>query len=81
MPQSTPKFFSGLSHAWFLDFSDYQIVAPEEFLRLEQHDSGSIMSVFILPPRLGTDDFGNIEVVWRGFSAPHHGRFALGANG
>lgn len=42
-----------------------QVVSIDEFLRLYEEKGAEIQSTRILPPRLGSSDFGRIIIEWK----------------
>jgi len=40
-------------------------LSPSEYLRLTEKDRSAIKSSRIIPPKLGSDSFGEIEVTYR----------------
>lgn len=40
-------------------------ILPEEYLKLREIDNDRIDRVKIIPPKLGGDDFGKIEVTYK----------------
>lgn len=43
----------------------FQLVTPAEFVRLNNERGGDILSVRVIPPRLGNKDFGMIQIEWK----------------
>ncbi len=43
----------------------FQTVTPEEYLRILGQRRDEILSVRIIPPRLGNKDFGKILIEWK----------------
>lgn len=43
----------------------FQVVTPEEFVKIYNENSSNILSVKILPPKIGNNDFGRILIEWK----------------
>ena len=43
----------------------FQVVTPEEFIEIYNERSSEILSAKIVPPKLGSNDFGKILVEWK----------------
>lgn len=42
-----------------------EIISPEEYLKLTDSDKANIESSKIIPPSLGSNDFGKIEINYK----------------
>ena len=43
----------------------FQVVTPEEYIKIYNQNSANILSVRIIPPRIGSNNFGKILIEWK----------------